>query len=82
VFWFAVGVVFFLPLILGVPLVALAMLAWRMTIRVVGHARLAAYLLAASIVVAAAVLIPRTDAVEIALLVAQPTFAYATIGRG
>ncbi len=81
-FWFAVGVVFFLPLILGVPLVALAMLAWRMTIRVVGHARLAAYLLAASIVVAAAVLIPRTDAVEIALLVAQPTFAYATIGRG
>jgi hypothetical protein len=75
VFWWAVGVVFFGPLVMGVPLLACALLVWRVAIRVAGHPRLAAYSLAAAIVVAATVLMTRTDDLSISLIVAAPAFA-------
>lgn len=60
VFWFAVGVVVFLPLIAGLPLLAMGLLVWRALIRLIGRPRLAAYLLVGFIVIGEAVLIPRS----------------------
>jgi hypothetical protein len=81
VFWWAVAVVFYLPLIFGIPVLGAALLIWRIAIRLVGHPRLTAYLTAAGFVGAAFVLIPRIDLPSIAFLAAGPLFAYATIVR-
>ncbi len=81
VFWWPVAVVFSGPLVIGVPLLACTLLVWRVAIRVAGHPRLAAYAVAAAIVVAATILIPRTDGPSIALMIAAPALAYATILR-
>jgi hypothetical protein len=81
VFWYGVAVVFYVPLVFGIPLLCVALLAWRAAIRVAGHPRSSAYLVAAVNVLAAAILIPRTSPIVIALLVAAPLFTYATIVR-
>jgi hypothetical protein len=80
-FWYAVAVVFYVPLILGIPLLAIALIPWRIAIRIAGHPRLAAYVEAAVIILAAAILTPRTAELSVWLWVAIPLFAYAAIVR-
>ena len=80
-FWYAVAVVFYVPLILGIPLLAMALIPWRIAIRIAGHPRLAAYVEAAVIILAAAILTPRTTELSVWLWVAIPLFAYAAIVR-
>jgi hypothetical protein len=81
VFWYAIAGVFFLSLFFGIPVLAAALLAWRVAIRVVGHPRLTAYIVAAVMVLAATVLIPRTNGLYISLFAVAPALVYATIVR-
>lgn len=80
-FWFGVGAVFFGPLLLGVPVLAVCLLTWRLLIRVVGRPRLTAFLVAAVVIVLVAALVPRTSLPVILFFVAAPVFAYAAIAR-
>jgi len=75
------AVVLFIPLILGIPPLIVTLLVWRLAIRLVGHPRLTAYLLAAIAVLATALLVPRTSPIAVASWAALPAFAYATILR-
>ena len=68
VFWYAVGSVFFTTLFLGIPVLLVALLAWRLAIRLVSHPRLTAYLVAAFLVVAAAHRIERTEPFYLAIV--------------
>lgn len=80
VFWYAIGVVFFTTLILGIPVLVVAMVAWRLAIRVVGHPRLTAYLVATVMVVGTALVIERTEPLYLAIVLVV-VLAYATIVR-
>ncbi len=78
---YGLAVVFFIPLIIGIPPLLVGLFIWRLAIRVVGHPRLIVYAMAALVVAAAAVLVPRTNAVAIGFWAAAPAFAYATLVR-
>ncbi len=78
---YGLGVVLFIPLILGIPPLVVTLLVWRLAIRLVGHPRLTAYLLAAIAVLATALLVPHTSPIAVAFWAALPAFAYATILR-
>lgn len=76
VFWYAVGSVFYTAVFFGIPVLLVALLAWRLAIRLVGHPRLTAYLVASVLVVAAAIRIERTEPFYLAIvLVAALGFA-------
>jgi hypothetical protein len=77
---FAATGVLFLSLVSGIPVLVVALAAWVLTIRIVGHPRLTAYLVASVIVVGAAVLIERTEPFYLAIVLAM-AFGYATIVR-
>jgi hypothetical protein len=81
VVWYAVAVVFFGPLLLGIPILAAGMVAWRVAIRMIGDPRTAAYVVAALVVVVAVPLIPRTDPMSVVFFVALPAFMFATLAR-
>lgn len=81
VLWHAVAVVVFLTLTFGLPALAVALLGWRLAIRAFGHPRPTAFVIAGLAVVAAAFLIPRTDAIHIVFLVGVPALVFAAIVR-
>jgi len=56
--FYALTFVMFLPFVFGIPVLLVALLAWRLAIRL-GHPRLTAYLVATIMVVGAALLIER-----------------------
>lgn len=80
-FWWAVGAMFFGPLLFGLPLLTAGLAVWRVAIRVTRRPRLTAYLLVAVIVLVAAIALPRTRFLELALLGALPMFVYASVVR-
>lgn len=80
VFWYAVGSVFYTAAFFGIPALLVALLAWRLAIRVVGRPRTTAYLVAIAVVVAAALLIERADPVNLAILLVA-ALGFATIVR-
>jgi hypothetical protein len=80
VFWYAVGSVFYTAVFFGIPSLLVALLAWRLVTRLVGHPQLTAYFVATVMAVAAAVLIERTEPLVPAILLAA-ALGYATIVR-
>lgn len=80
VFWYAVGSMFFVTMLYGIPVLLVALLAWRLAIRLVGHPRLTAYLVATVLVVAAALRIERTAPFYLAIVL-MAALGYATIVR-
>lgn len=80
VFLYAVGGVFFTTVFFGIPVLLVALLAWRLAIRFVGHPRLTAYLLATFLVVAAALRIERTEPFYLAIVLVA-ALGFATIVR-
>lgn len=78
VFWYAVGSMFFLTVVYGIPMLLVALLAWRVAIRLLGHPRLTAYLLATVLIGAAALRIERTEPSYLALVLVA-ALGYATI---
>jgi hypothetical protein len=80
IFWYAIGVVFYWPLVFGIPVLLVALLVWRLAIRLVGRPRLTAYLVATVLVVAAAIRIERTEPPYLAIVLVA-VLGYATIVR-
>lgn len=80
VFWYSVGNVFFVTVFYGIPVLLVALLTWRLAIRFVGHPRLTAHLVATFLVVAAALLIERTEPFYLAIVLVA-ALGYATIVR-
>lgn len=80
VIWYAVGVVLFLPLTLGLPALVVTSAAWRASIALVGHPRVAAYGIAGTVIVGGALWIPRPNLREM-LFSAAAVIAFATIVR-
>jgi hypothetical protein len=81
VFWFAFGSVAFTTAIIGVPILAIALVLWRLVVRVSGHPRAVAFAGAglASIV---AIVVANPQGIVIALLAAVlPAFVYAGLAR-
>jgi hypothetical protein len=78
VFWYSIGTVFYSAVFFGIPVLLVALLAWRLAIRLVGHPRLTACVVATLLVVAAALLIERTQAFYL-VLVLVAALGYATI---
>ncbi|MBA2443803.1 MAG: hypothetical protein H0V49_00495 [Nocardioidaceae bacterium] len=78
--FYALTFVMFLPFVFGIPVLLVALLAWRLAIRLVGHPRLTAYLVATIMVVWAAILIERTEPLYLAIVLVA-VLAYATIVR-
>src|SRR5205814_5660055 len=60
-FWYALGGALLVVVPFGIPVLAIALFAWRLIVRTIGRPRLSAFLEATVIVVAAAVLIPRAS---------------------
>ena len=61
VFWWAVGIVVFGPLVLGIPVLVVSLVIWRLLTRALGHSRRSAFLVAAIGVLLAVTFIPRAD---------------------
>lgn len=80
VFWYAVAGVFFVAAFYGIPVLVVGLLAWRLAIRLWGHARLTAYLVATTLVLAAALRIERTEPFYLAIVLVA-ALGYATIVR-
>lgn len=80
VFWYAVGSVFYTAVFFGIPVLLVALLTWRLAIRLVGHPRVSAYLVATALVVAAALRIGRTEPFYLAIVLLA-ALGYATIVR-
>lgn len=80
VFWYSVSGVFMVAVFYGVPVLLVFLLTWRLAIRLVGHPRLTAYLVVTAVVVAAALLIQRTEPFYLAIVLVA-ALGYATIAR-
>jgi hypothetical protein len=80
VFWYSIGTVFYSAVFFGIPVLLLALPAWRLAIHLVGHPRLTAYVVATLLVVGAALLIERTEPFYLALVLVA-ALGYATIVR-
>ncbi|HSS34933.1 MAG TPA: hypothetical protein VLR93_01570 [Patescibacteria group bacterium] len=81
VFWWAVGIVVFGPLVLGIPVLVVSLVVWRLLTRALGHSRRSAFLVAAIVVLFAATSIPRADVQSIVLFVVVPAFTFAAVAR-
>lgn len=80
VFWYAVGSMFFLTAFYGIPVLLTALLAWRLAIRLLGHPRLTAYLVATVLVVAGALRIEWTEPFYLAIVL-MAALGYAAMVR-
>jgi hypothetical protein len=80
VFWYSVSGVFMVAVFYGVPVLLVFLLPWRLAIRLVGHPRLTAYLVVTVMVLAAALLIQRTEPFYLAIVLVA-ALGYATIVR-
>ena len=76
----ALTFVMFFPLVFGIPVLLVALLVWRLAIRLVGHPRLSAYVVATVLVVAAAIRMERTEPLYLAIVLVA-VLGYATIVR-
>jgi hypothetical protein len=81
VVWWAVGSVIYLSFLIAIPILAVVLVLWWFASHAIGRPRLIAYVLATIVCLGAVVLIPRTDPLNVALLLFLPTFAYATVAR-
>ena len=81
VFWWAVGIVVFGPLVLGIPVLVVSLVIWRLLTRALGHSRRSAFLVAAIGVLFAVTFIPRADMQNIVLFVVVPAFTFAAVAR-
>lgn len=79
VLWHAVGGALFTTLTFGLPALMVSLIGWALAIRAFGHPRLAAIAIAGSVVMAGAILIPRTDALHVVWLLGAPAALYAVI---
>lgn len=80
VFWFSVAGVFFVGLFIGIPVLLVGLLVWRLAIGLLGHPRLTAYLTATVLAVPAALLSERTEPFYLAIVLLA-ALGYATIVR-
>lgn len=78
--FYALTFVMFLPLVFGIPVLVVALLAWRLAIHLVGRPRLTAYVVGGLMVIAAAILIERTEPVYLGIVLVA-VLGYATIVR-
>jgi hypothetical protein len=78
--FYALTFVMFLPLVFGIPVLLVALFAWRLAIRLLGRPRLTAYLVGAVLVAAAAVRIERTEPLYLAIVLVA-VLGFATIVR-
>jgi hypothetical protein len=78
--FYALTFVMFLPLVFGIPVLVVALLAWGLAIHLVGHPRLTAYVVGALMVIAAAIIIERTEPVYLGIVLVA-VLGYATIVR-
>lgn len=77
---YAGGSLFYTAAFLGIPVLLVALLAWRLAVRLVGHPRVTVYLLATVFVVAAAILFERTEPFYLAIVLVA-ALGYAAIVR-
>jgi hypothetical protein len=80
VFWYSVSGVFMVAVFYGVPVLLVVLPTWRLATRLVGHPRVTAYLVVTVMVVAAALLIQRTEPFYLAIVLVA-ALGYATIVR-
>ncbi len=80
VFWYAVGSMFFLTVVYGVPVLLAALVAWGVAILCLGHPRLTAYLVAGVLVLAIAFGTERAEPLYLALTLIA-ALGFATIVR-
>lgn len=78
--FYALTFVMFLPLVFGIPVLVVALLAWRLMVHLVGHPRLTAYLVGVLMLIAAAILIERTEPIYLGIVLVA-VLGYATIVR-
>ena len=76
----ALTFVMFLPLVFGIPVLLVTLLAWRLAIRLVGRPRLTACVVATVLVIAAAIRIERTEPLNLAIVLVA-VLGFATIVR-
>jgi hypothetical protein len=78
--FYGLSFVVFLSLVFGVPVLLIGLLAWRLAIRLVGHPRLSAGVVATAMAVGAAIVVERTEPLYLAMVLAAG-LGYATIVR-
>jgi hypothetical protein len=77
----ALLVTFFYPVLLGFPPFVAALLVWRLAIRLVGHPRPTAYLLAVGLIAAVGFLAQPTEVLDVVPSIAIVAVAFATAAR-